>query len=139
MSDCMPYMGFRNRDGYGQVCINRKVVGAHRVAYCKANGLSLDDIKGMVVRHKCDNPPCCNPEHLEIGTQRDNILDCIKRGRFKSNAGENNPRAKINKTIADKIRLEYEGGGISMKKLANKYNVGKSTIKRVVDRSIWND
>lgn len=139
MSDCMPYQGCRTKDGYGQVCIKGRVVRAHRLAYCRANNLSLDDIKGLVVRHKCDNPPCCNPDHLEIGTQRDNVLDCIKRGRFKSNAGENNPRAKINTSIANEIRREYSNGGVSMGSLANKYGVGKSTIKRVIDGSIWND
>ena len=137
MDDCMPFPGYRNKDGYGQVCINGVVVGAHRLAYCRANNLSLNDIRGMVVRHRCDNPPCCNPDHLEIGAQRDNVIDCIKRGRFKSNAGVNNPRAKLNYDTAEEIRKEYASGVVSMGALAEKYMVGKSTIKRVFDRSIW--
>lgn len=137
MDKCIPFPGCKNKYGYGQVCINGVSVGAHRVAYCRANNLSLDDIKGKVVRHKCDNPPCCNPNHLEIGIQKDNVMDCISRGRFKSNSGENNPRAKLNSDIANKIRIEYSSGGVSMRSLAEKYHVGKSTIKRIIDGVIW--
>lgn len=39
--------------------------------------------KGLVVRHSCDNPPCCNPDHLLIGTQQDNVNDMIERGRYR--------------------------------------------------------
>lgn len=54
---------------------------AHRVVYCIANGLDLSQIDGQVIRHKCDNTRCVNPEHLEIGTQQDNIRDTRIRGR----------------------------------------------------------
>lgn len=136
MSECIEFQGYRNKDGYGQVNRRGVVVGAHRLAYCNANGLSLDDIRGKVIRHKCDNPPCINPDHLEIGTQSDNVKDCVERGRFKSNAGELNPRAKLNRETAESIRAERLSG-LSLGKLAIKYGVGKSTIKRVVDGDCW--
>ncbi|NIC05759.1 HNH endonuclease [Billgrantia bachuensis] len=62
-----------------------RTIGAHRVAYCKANGLQLASIDGLVVRHKCDNKSCVNPAHLEVGDHSDNIRDAIERGRYRGN------------------------------------------------------
>ena len=53
----------------------------HRLVYLEANNLHQDDIAGLCVRHKCDNPRCINPEHLEIGTWGDNNRDRVQRGR----------------------------------------------------------
>jgi hypothetical protein len=57
---------------------------------------------GMVVRHKCDNPLCVNPEHLEIGTHADNVRDRVQRNR--SAIGTNNGRAKLNEDLVRYIR-----------------------------------
>ncbi|WP_428832632.1 HNH endonuclease signature motif containing protein, partial [Pseudomonas aeruginosa] len=51
----------------------------HRLAYADAHGPIPD---GMLIRHKCDNPACFNVNHLELGTQRDNMQDASKRGRI---------------------------------------------------------
>ncbi len=64
--------------GYGQILVGRVPAYAHRVSY----ELYVGEIpEGMVVRHKCDVRLCVNPDHLELGTQADNVMDCIKRGR----------------------------------------------------------
>lgn len=63
---------------YGYFRVGDKNRRAHRVAYEFANGQIP---KGLVVRHKCDNTRCCNPDHLEIGTQKDNVRDTRERGR----------------------------------------------------------
>jgi hypothetical protein len=55
--------------------INRKIFYVHRLVYCEKAGVSINDISGLVVRHKCDNPSCVNADHLEIGTQADNMMD----------------------------------------------------------------
>lgn len=55
--------------------------GRHVKAFRDASGLSRSDVFGKVVRHKCDNPRCINPEHLELGTHKDNTHDMLKRGR----------------------------------------------------------
>lgn len=74
----------RDKDGYGYVYVGhgregQRRVGAHRVAWEKANGRTL--LPGEVVRHSCDNPPCVNPAHLLIGTIGDNNRDMAARGR----------------------------------------------------------
>ncbi len=53
----------------------------HRVAYCEANGVTLEAIKGIIVRHTCDNPGCVNPDHLILGSHQDNSNDMVQRGR----------------------------------------------------------
>lgn len=65
-------------DGYGAFCRNGQNVHAHRVAYELTYGRVP---KGLVVRHKCDNPPCVRPDHLESGTPADNSHDMVERGR----------------------------------------------------------
>ena len=78
-SGCWEWQRSRFPTGYGRVSIGRqKQDYAHRVSYRGFIGPIPD---GMLVRHKCDNPCCCNPEHLELGTQKDNMRDCMDRGR----------------------------------------------------------
>ena len=78
---CKEWKGYRDKDGYGRVRVAGKRVMAHRVAYAQARGLPLDAIAGLVIRHKCDNPSCVNPEHLEEGTHQDNMDDKVTRNR----------------------------------------------------------
>ena len=75
--ECIEWTGARSAAGYGRLGTKY----AHRVAYEKAHGPIA---RGMVVRHRCDNPPCVNPAHLELGTQADNMRDMAVRGRASS-------------------------------------------------------
>ncbi len=56
----------------------------HRRVYCEAAGVNIDSIKGLVVMHLCDNPRCIEPSHLKLGTQKDNMTDCMKKGRRRN-------------------------------------------------------
>lgn len=81
-SACWPWTGLRTK-GYGRFKFGDKArIYAHRFAYELANGPIPRDQGEILVMHTCDNPPCCNPAHLRIGTDRDNIHDCIAKGRF---------------------------------------------------------
>lgn len=67
-------------NGYGGISIGKQKAGyVHRVSYSIYKG---EIPKGMVVMHNCDNPPCCNPEHLRAGTQTDNMQDAKRKGRM---------------------------------------------------------
>jgi len=77
---CWLWTGSINKDGYGQVRIDKQTLKVHRLAWEEVNGPIPD---GLRVCHHCDVPACCNPAHLFIGTQRDNVTDMINKGRFK--------------------------------------------------------
>ena len=75
---CMEFDGYRDKDGYGIVRISNKSQRAHRVSYA----LSIGPIpEGLLVLHRCDNPPCVNPDHLFVGTDNDNAQDKVTKGR----------------------------------------------------------
>ena len=77
---CLIWTARKNGDGYGIVTVRRRQWKAHRLAYADAWG---EIPPGMVIRHKCDNPSCVNPSHLELGTDADNAKDKAIRHRVR--------------------------------------------------------
>jgi HNH endonuclease len=77
---CHLWTGHRDPRGYGIIAIGETARFAHRMAWESVNGLIPD---GMILMHTCDNPPCCNLEHLALGTRGDNNRDRVKKGRGK--------------------------------------------------------
>lgn len=134
---CIEWQKYRNADGYGQVWHKGKKRLAHRLAYCQAHGLDIDDIDGQVVRHRCDNPGCVNPDHLEIGTHADNVHDKVERGRAPK--GEEHRNAKLTEEVVLDILAKCVPGcreyGYSA--LARKYGVHRTLISQIVNREIW--
>lgn len=80
---CWNWTGTKMGNGYGAIpkCKGGRVTGAHRFSWYIHNGEWPP--KGMVVMHSCDNPSCVRPDHLSIGTQSENIKQCVDRGRHK--------------------------------------------------------
>lgn len=127
-SGCWEFTGFRNaaRGGYGRLKgYGRETLSAHRLAWTLTRGPIPD---GMLVRHRCDNPPCCNPEHLELGTAAENSADMGARGRRLT--GERNPSGRLTVAQADEIRaLSMEGR--TLRGVADTYGVSRSRICQI--------
>lgn len=92
-SGCIEWQGNRDADGYGRLETFGEVL-AHRIAYMMQNG-SIPE--GMVICHRCDNPPCVNPAHLFLGSHQDNADDCVSKGRRPSVWGDQNPNFRHGK------------------------------------------
>jgi len=138
---CWEWTGSRNPEGYGKFRIHqlgRSTHGAHRVSYLLCNGAFPDD--GLVVRHKCDNPGCVNPHHLESGTYRDNSMDAVERGRFpvRDQRGERNNAAKLNGSHIEEIRLRISMGHRNTD-IARDYGVSHSLISRIRRNKSWSE
>jgi hypothetical protein len=80
-NDCWEWQSTTNNKGYGTISIKGRSRLAHRFSYEIHNG-SIPN--GLNVLHRCDNPLCCNPAHLFLGTQRDNIADMVAKGRNRN-------------------------------------------------------
>jgi hypothetical protein len=109
----------RGKDLYGRIKINGKNLLAHRVAWTIKNGPIPD---GLFVLHKCDVRRCINTEHLFLGTQKDNMQDCSRKGRARRNPvrGEDVPTAKLKSEQVFDIRKKY-AEGLSSIKIADIY------------------
>lgn len=135
---CWEWTGLIAGGGYGG--IQRSGAGngrmmAHRLSYEMHKGPVPE---GMVVMHKCDNRACVNPDHLDVGTQRDNILDAVHKRRMKNNlppvpSGEKHPGAKLK---ADDVRA-IRDSTLSVRKLAVIYGVSPSTIQAAKKGDNW--
>jgi hypothetical protein len=84
---CIVWTGYCDPDGYGRInIIDRPAALAHRVAWVEAHGPIPPETP--CVLHRCDNPPCCNIDHLFLGTQEDNMVDKVTKGRGSTNGND---------------------------------------------------
>jgi hypothetical protein len=118
--------------GYGWLIRNGKTAYAHRVSWEFHNGPIPD---GLYVLHQCDNPLCANPKHLFLGTQRDNMLDMIAKGRYRG-GGPKGERCAASRLTEDAVR-EIRASTLSTRALAERYNVHDTTIRRARSRKYW--
>ena len=126
---CWEWAGNTLRTGYGRVSMNSKTVAAHRLAYETWVGPIPE---GHVVRHKCDNPPCINPAHLETGTHLDNMKDMVDRGRSFNARGLDSPGAKLSREDVLWAREVFSSGIVTQQMLSDVLGVSKSCISQVV-------
>lgn len=120
-SDCIEWTKSLNKDGYGRRRFRGQSMGAHRAAWIETNGAIPG---GLVVRHKCDNRACVNIEHLELGTQAENMMDCSVRSTFNSKLTEED--VKDIRTSSDTLKF-----------MAEKYSVSETTISRIRNHKRW--
>jgi hypothetical protein len=126
--DCLEWTGGRHLSGYGATRAWGKCWYTHRLA------LELEDIStdGHCVIHSCDNPLCCNPAHLRLGTQQDNMADMVSKGRQARGAGH--PCAKLTEQDVHTIRSIKN---ISQKEIAENYNLSQKAISLIIKRKTW--
>lgn len=132
---CVPFDGAISH-GYGVLRHEGRIVRAHRLSFCQANGMRLADIAGLQVRHRCDNPECINPAHLELGTHTDNMRDMAERGRNRQPKGEGNGRSKLTTAQVAEIRAMQSAGG-SARGIALRMGLNPSTVWRACKGRTW--
>lgn len=165
-SKCWVWLGSKDSDGYGVLSTRvngRKGIRAHRIGFFLAYG----EISKPCICHKCDNPPCVNPEHLFEGSHKENKKDCLIKGRANSPSGNDhwsrrnphlvkrgathyktgssranergieNSQSKLNDQKVREIRARHIPRRISQSMLAKEYGVTQSVISDVIRRISW--
>lgn len=120
---CIEWIGAKSSAGYGQIRTGGRIEYAHRLVYA----FSFGSPSGFDVCHRCDNPPCCNPDHLFLGSARDNIIDMRTKGRHGT--------AKITQEIAESIRRDLSVS--SQGELAAKYGLSQAQISDIKLGRCW--
>lgn len=133
LDDCWDWQGRIDKDGYGDFTLNSIHYQVSRVAYFLQIGI---DPKKSYVCHTCDNPICCNPAHLWLGTTQNNTQDKVDKGRCANNKGIKNPGVKLTEAKVRRIRIEFNKG-MNQCALGRKYNVTHQMIHRIVKRKNW--
>lgn len=138
IKECWLWSGAKNTKGYGNLRINKRYYHAHRIAFWLINGKIPC---GYIVCHICDNPSCCNPHHLMLGTIKSNSADMLIKNRQKkpesAARGINNAKAKLSDAIVIEIRNKYKKESANQYRLAELYGVSQSTISALVRNKTW--
>lgn len=135
-NDCWVYTGFRDKDGYGLHRVKDKKIRTHRLSWYLSNGKIP---QGLLVLHKCDNPSCVNPEHLFLGTARDNSKDMKEKNRQAFGTRNNGCKLCEKQVLAIKKQAkETNNVRYLSSKLANKYGVCHHTIRNIITGRSWN-
>lgn len=136
-SDCWLWTQDVYKYGYGKLSIGKgKQVRVHRYMYQKYKGNIPESLS---VLHKCDNPRCCNPEHLFLGNQKDNMSDAKEKGRigYRTFFGEDHSNSKITLDIAEKIREMYKTGNFYQRELGEMFGIKQATVSRIILNQAW--
>lgn len=124
---CHELISHQGKD-YPTICRNNKIQGVHRYVYEQNYGQIPKD---LFVYHKCDNPKCCNPEHLFLGTIQDNNKDSYNKNRHVH--GETHGASKLTEENVSEIRNSSKTG----KELAQELNVSETTISDIRKMKTW--
>ena len=136
---CLLWVGQLNTHGYGVIGVrsnksNSYPILVHRIVACLERGFNLTSDK--LVCHTCDNRTCVNPEHIFIGTVKDNNRDCVKKGRKARQCGTLNSSAKLTETDVREMRSRHEWGARQVD-LAKAFNVTTGTVAKIVHGKLW--
>lgn len=134
VSACWPWNGARYKAGYGRIRRGKVQRAAHREAFAIAFGQDVP--ANLAVCHRCDNPPCCNPAHLFVGTIADNNHDRHAKGRDGRMLGEQHPRAKLLASDVVEMRRMRAAGAI-FKEIGARFGVTTQAAYLAVSGKSW--
>ena len=135
--ECWLWLGCKAGGGYGTMKLHGKMTGTHRIAWIFTYG---GIPPGKMVLHKCDNPPCCNPGHLFLGTNSDNMIDAITKGRMKPQIaffGESNFNSKLTVKNVEAIKRMIHEGVKSLRSIGRQFGVSHFVIRQIRDKKTW--
>ena len=124
--NCWEWIAGKYPNGYGLFWDGNRHVRAHRFVY----NLERGQIGDLCVLHHCDNRGCVNPAHLFLGTKKDNVQDCVKKGRFPRN--ENHGQCKL--TDAEVAEIRTRANDWLQRELAAEYGVSRPHISDIIHR-----
>ena len=138
---CWEWQGTTKGFGYGSMTVGsrsdgtRRTTTSHRVSYEAFNGKIKDD---LWVLHKCDNPKCCNPEHLYLGDRSQNVKDMMNRGRLNHVYGERASNSKLTDNDVVSIRNDRFELGLTYRELAKKYGLkSHKSVMQICNGQSW--
>lgn len=130
---CWLWKGSKNNWGYGRTITPQSPErGAHRVSWDLHNGPIPE---GSNVLHKCDTPACVNPDHLYLGSLKDNVQDAMERGRHVALAGEKNGTAKLTREAVEIIRTNPDN--LTVSELARRFGVSRRAVRFAREGTTW--
>lgn len=137
-SGCLLWTGALNGRGYGQIMVNHKPRKAHHIAWILEHG---DIPNGKYVLHKCDVRSCVRPEHLFLGTQKENLEDMRNKNRGNppprnDNRGENHGMSKLTANDVIGIRAELASGK-TQSEIANAFHISRTVISQINSGKRW--
>ena len=128
---CWEWFGAADSKGYGSCSSYGYTTSTHRLSYM----LHFGEIHGdLHVCHRCDNPKCCNPDHLFLGTVKDNMQDRVDKDRVLK--GSDHPNSKLTESLVTQARQEYDNGS-SVLELANNYNITSGAMRQFLKQITW--
>lgn len=130
LDECWNFTGCKSH-GYGAINVRGKRQFAHRLAWIYTYGPIPE---GMFVCHKCDNPACCNPNHLFLGTQDDNMRDASEK--LRCHIGEKNYNAKLTEEQVKQI-VQLANENMTRKELGQRFGVSRQTINSIINGHDW--
>jgi hypothetical protein len=130
---CIEWSDYRNKKGYGVIHVGGtkgSVKLAHRVSYERSIGPIPE---GMQVLHRCDNPPCINPNHFFLGNNNDNVQDSVRKGRRRGAVGEKNAACRLTPEQVLKIRADKRLRPV----IAAEYNISVHLVAKIRCGGVW--
>ncbi len=140
-SGCWLWTASLDGKGYGEIGVGARGEGkisAHRASYELhiAPIPKHDSYHGICVLHKCDTPICVNPDHLFLGTQKENVWDMLDKGRVKPACGSKNSNSKLIESDVMEIK-KLLASGVLQKTIASRFHINGSQVSRIKNGKTW--